>query len=178
MFHFISNIFHSENRNYDKVNQNYNGHNHYPLTEQNGEFLEGFWTEGEWSTIALHWIDDPNSNLPFPKPEKNEKDRDFINQLSWIMAHIKRCKKAIKSEKNCAGKKLIDDFGFDFESHLGNSKCRLCGNDNGNGEFLLKKEEIIFRFPEGIHHYYEDHNVKPSSEFSNFVKKYFAYVSK
>jgi hypothetical protein len=47
------------------------------------------------------------------------------------------------------------------------SNCRLCKKPNGSSEFTLKG----WRWPEGYRHYIQDHNVRPSPEFKDFVLK-------
>ena len=49
------------------------------------------------------------------------------------------------------------------------SDCRLCDQPNGCAEYSVTKNGITFRYPEGLIHYYEAHNVTPSSEFMSFV---------
>jgi hypothetical protein len=57
--------------------------------------------------------------------------------------------------------------------YLGSSYCRLCDlNFNGNKELKLIKDNITFTFPEGLIHYYIQHNVEPSNEFKEFILNY------
>lgn len=85
-------------------------------------------------------------HYPFPKSE-TKGDTDFIAKFDDLL----------KSDK------IIE------KNFLGSSKCRLCDKNNGSKEFTLKYEGIDFIFPEGLRHYYEDHNVHPSKEFRNAV---------
>lgn len=56
--------------------------------------------------------------------------------------------------------------------YMGHSKCRLCGVANGSEEYQTKYNDIIYRFPGGVKHYYEKHNVQPSNEFIEFIINY------
>lgn len=49
--------------------------------------------------------------------------------------------------------------------YRGWSTCRLCGAHNGSVEFRIWEWE----WPEGLRHYIEAHNVRPSVEFQEFV---------
>lgn len=52
-----------------------------------------------------------------------------------------------------------------FVIYKGVSPCRCCGHMIGNREFTHKG----FVWPQGLSHYIEVHNVKPSKEFMEFV---------
>lgn len=45
------------------------------------------------------------------------------------------------------------------------SLCRICGRLNGCSEFTLGE----WQWPSGLRHYVEQHNVKPSDEFIEFI---------
>ena len=47
----------------------------------------------------------------------------------------------------------------------GASECRICGCRNGSAEFSSGR----WRWPSGLRHYVEDHNVEPSDEFVTFI---------
>lgn len=49
--------------------------------------------------------------------------------------------------------------------YRGWSVCRICSKHNGSTEFNLAG----WCWPSGFRHYVEEHNVKPSNEFLNFV---------
>jgi hypothetical protein len=51
------------------------------------------------------------------------------------------------------------------DRYKGWSNCRLCNKNNGSTEFKTSN----WRWPEGYKHYIEDHNVKPSDEFYQFI---------
>ena len=48
---------------------------------------------------------------------------------------------------------------------MGHSLCRLCGAENGCGEFV----DASFHWPSGYLHYVRDHDVRPSVEFVAWV---------
>lgn len=50
-------------------------------------------------------------------------------------------------------------------AYRGVSQCRLCGCANGHLEFAL----FGYVWPQGLMHYVTDHNVKPSSDFRDFI---------
>ncbi|QIG74641.1 hypothetical protein EVC12_006 [Rhizobium phage RHph_I42] len=52
-------------------------------------------------------------------------------------------------------------------SYKGWSTCRLCGEKNGSKEYSLNG----FRWPEGLTHYVDAHNVLVTGEFMNFLLK-------
>lgn len=54
----------------------------------------------------------------------------------------------------------------------GASDCRLCELSIGCSEYSFKSEGKIYRFPEGLVHYYTIHNVQPSDEFVDAVEQY------
>lgn len=45
------------------------------------------------------------------------------------------------------------------------SICRICGDKNGSAEFSSGR----WRWPSGLRHYVEEHNVEPSDEFVTFI---------
>lgn len=47
----------------------------------------------------------------------------------------------------------------------GSSRCRICGGQNGSREFRWNG----WRWPEGYLHYVEDHGVRPSLAFEEFI---------
>ncbi|CAH6420179.1 Hypothetical protein KVN_LOCUS36 [uncultured virus] len=119
--------------------------NYYPLTKiDNNKFIEGYWFEIDVFHTKLN-------QYPKPKATDNKIDPLFLSKFE----------KMIKQNQD---KNLI--------SYYGNSKCRICGIENGNEEYKFKKNNIEFIIPEGLLHYYSDHNVHPSEEFYNFVLNY------
>lgn len=115
----------------------------YPLTKvDDNNFIEGYWSS-------------PNNiyetkKYPYPKSSDEKVSKEFINKLEQIL-------KSSDTNKN---------------SYFGFSICRLCGCNNGAGEYKIKKNNITFTVPEGLIHYYKDHNVQPSKEFYDFIMQF------
>jgi hypothetical protein len=92
-----------------------------------------------------YWWSKHEKNLNFPKPIAQEEP--WKGQLEFLSKLIK-----LENELN-------------QNLYRGMSTCRVCHCWNGNGEFNHKG----WRWPEGLRHYIEVHNVKPSSDFINMV---------
>ena len=97
--------------------------------------------------IEGYWYENTFINQKYPSPLSSTipVDEIFINKLKTL----------IKTTQ--------------FIDWLGPSMCRLCNKSVGNKEYESVRNNITFRFPEGIVHYYIEHNVKPSNEFYDFV---------
>lgn len=50
--------------------------------------------------------------------------------------------------------------------YRGTSICRICRQMNGSREF----EYQDWRWPKGLRHYFEEHNVHPTPEFAAFIR--------
>ena len=48
-----------------------------------------------------------------------------------------------------------------FRTFMGYALCRICGRENGDGEFT----DGIYAWPSGLAHYVEEHGVRLPSEF-------------
>ena len=113
-----------------------------PLTKlQNGTHIEGYW--------ELYWLDpsqrryEPGcTKYPMPRVSDTPVPIDFITKFKQVSAH-------------CASKTRF----------FGGSLCRLCHQSAGADECVLQH----FRYPEGLLHYYEVHQVHPSPEFYTFI---------
>lgn len=121
--------------------------NFYPLTR----ISENFFVEGYW------FSNDSNETkkYPFPKSTFDLVDSKFIDKLQTLM-----------TEQNNTDKRIT------VESYFGSSVCRICECSNGSREFILTNDGTTFRVPNGVLHYYKDHNVQPSLEFYNFILKF------
>jgi hypothetical protein len=99
-----------------------------------------------------YWFGSIRSNNKYPIPIETEtKNSDeFINNLKLYMSSTDPIK-----------------------SYFGSSNCRLCDKHNGSTEYEIRNfnSEKIIVFPEGLLHYYEDHNVIPSTEFYDIITK-------
>lgn len=93
------------------------------------------------------WWSEHARNLPKPVP--NEKS--WRGQRAFIVALFKLERKVRKKNPPGATK--------------GWSNCRLCGCKNGSTTF----EWGGWAWPDGLSHYVEAHNVRPSLAFQEFV---------
>ncbi len=123
---------------------------HYesPLTQvSENSFIEGRWRDNP------QLENKPGTPTVYPYPYSHEKkffDSNFIKTLKGIM--IDRRRYAIPYN--------------DLEV------CRLCFKTLSNKEYTLHKDNMTFRFNEGLLHYYLRHNVWPSKKFYTFVMNY------
>lgn len=121
--------------------------NNYPLTKVNDkEYIEGYWYSS----------DKYGDKYPRPLISNNNVDLTFIEKLKKLMTNIEN--------KNINGEHI---------GYRGYSYCRLCPNEhNGTTEYIFYVNDIKYRFPEGLLHYYVDHNVQPSAEFYKVIIEY------
>lgn len=114
-----------------------------PLTKvSDTEFIEGYWQEYNECGCC--------NKLKYPYPVNSGicVDPVFLQNLE----HIKKyCK---------------------VDYYFGASFCRLCETAVGGSEYSFKSDGKTYRFPEGIVHYYSQHNVQPSDEFMEAVEQY------
>lgn len=101
---------------------------------------EGFWR---------HRDDNKTSHMPLPIP----------SQLRWIgqAEFIKALKLVQKSSR------------IKTRAFKGDSKCRVCEKKNGSTEFSLTTMGVTWQWPVGFLHYAEDHNIRPSFAFQEFI---------
>jgi hypothetical protein len=89
------------------------------------------------------WKPDNHSYLPRPEssPFAWRGKANFLTKLEEVQteAHVTRYK--------------------------GYSTCRLCGCANGSGEYSIDG----WVWPEGFKHYVDEHNVRPSLAFQEFI---------
>lgn len=55
------------------------------------------------------------------------------------------------------------------KSFKGWSDCRCCGKKNGSAEHKRTKFGVTFVWPSGFSHYIEEHNIRPSLAFQDWV---------
>ena len=103
--------------------------------------------------IEGYWykpFDDSCAAYPFPRARKNawEDAAVFIIKLQRMQesAHV--------------------------VAYKGISNCRLCKKMNGSTEFVVEGKDYIWKWPSGLLHYVQVHNVKPSRDFRKFVEDY------
>ena len=115
-----------------------------PLYKVNDtEFIEGYWANP--SCI-------------------NDSDRSRFKYNLPIETNIRVDTKFMEKLNN-----MINNGDCDSTHYNGFSACRVCNKANGSREFKLSNGHISFRFPEGLLHYYNDHNVQPSEQFYYFI---------
>jgi len=125
------------------LNRGHDG-NTYPLTKvSDNEYIEGYW-------FPLN----PNESdfeqmYPKPKQQKTFVSTEFLDKL-----------------------KLLTENNAIAIQYYGSSMCRLCKRYNGSIEYKITQNNITFRYPKGLIHYYEYHNVHPSTEFYEFIMNY------
>lgn len=82
---------------------------------------------------------------------------------------------AIENEKPWEGKQDFLDALEVIEQqarhkhYKGMSECRICEQRNGSGEFELDG----WLWPDGYRHYIEEHNVRPSLAFHEWVLQHY-----
>ncbi len=91
------------------------------------------------------WRDSKQSDLPMPlvsdRPWAGKEE--FINKLDIVQ-----------------GRGNTERVGY-----RGFSMCRVCGKHNGTASYICEGWE----WPEGFMHYVEEHNVRPSLAFEEFI---------
>ncbi len=149
-----------------KVNNNISSYmwkpntNGYPLTKvSNTEYIEGYWRSSNTYKCICN---DANRNYPVPIPSNAPNDNAFLQKLDQVIKLLDR----LDIQERQQYKLLDSNYKV---TYLGYSNCRLCQQICGSCEYLLKFNGILYRFPEGIVHYYQKHNVKPSNEFRNVI---------
>lgn len=101
------------------------------------------YTEGYWKKNI-----DEKSEYPFPEEGEECTNEEFLEMLEELTNEYAKC-----------------------TQFRGYSMCRLCKQQNGTEEFTLYGLDCAYIYPEGLFHYYEDHNVKPSNNFVTFIRK-------
>ena len=71
----------------------------------------------------------------------------------------------INKEKFIAALNAVENKLAVKTSYRGFSLCRICESRNGSTEFELQG----WRWPVGLKHYIVEHQVKPSTEFEEFI---------
>jgi hypothetical protein len=114
-----------------------------PLTKVDDvNYIEGYWQQN------MPYME-PGDTYPFPIDTNEPNDPIFKSKLCDLIESL------IKKKS--------------YDNYLGFSSSRLTGESVGGWEYKFENNGIKWRFPEGIKHYYVDHNVKPSKEFYDMV---------
>jgi hypothetical protein len=153
---------------FDYIPYKYDYTNNYPLTKvSDTEYIEGYWYDN---------ISDSKETrtYPFPKPEPNKQiSEQFMSKLETIIENSNSLKYygmfGYDESKNNEMKEMADGTKIKFTNFMGGSQCRLCEQMIGSDEGIIIKNNIKYRFPSGIIHYYKDHDVQPSQEFNNLI---------
>jgi len=116
--------------------------NYYPLSK----LADKVYVEGYWQRKG------EICQYPFPKKTNEKVDEVFLANLEHIM-------KTLNGTDNA-------------KQYFGASNCRICDKYNGSNEYKINYLDNEYRFPDGLIHYYKDHNVQPSMEFKEIVMKY------
>ena len=93
-----------------------------------------------------HWraTPDEHSELPWPSPEPSWTERtSFLQKLAEVEPTAYRVE------------------------YRGYSRCRLCGQENGRDGLRVDRWE----WPAGYRHYIDDHDVRPSPQFEQFIRQ-------
>ena len=97
-----------------------------------------------------YWYSEDKENINYPKPEST-KDKGWKKRKQFFLNHLAR----------------VESSPFTHSRHFkGWSNCRLCDERCGSSTFYYKGWE----WPSGLSHYIEDHNVKPSQHFIDFMQ--------
>ena len=94
-----------------------------------------------------YWFSKSNENelYPIPISSKEQVDKEFLDKLD---------------------KKIIT---LNYDQNMGGSECRLCDKITGGDEYYFTHNNMQIRFPNGLVHYYKEHNVHPSQEFYDII---------
>lgn len=140
--------------------------NFYPLTltKKNKKYVEGYWEsmpeidpdgveyEEYFERVKENFTKKNfKQTYPYPFPTTKKVNKEFIEKLKTLEKSI---------QNNKLGK---------IKNQKGSSYCRICGVTNNSKESSFEYKENKYKFPGGIFHYYEDHNVQPSKEFKKAV---------
>jgi hypothetical protein len=112
---------------------------YYPLTIVSSDEF----IEGYWQQKTK--IYNPLDKYPFPVEETTPNDEKFKKKLLYVMET------------------------YVPTVYLGSSLSRLTNEIIGNKEYKITNNGTTFTFPEGLKHYYIEKNVRPSTEFYNFI---------
>lgn len=124
-------------------------HNSSPMTTVDpATFIEGYWFDPESpGTTCIYPMPVEVDIYEYNRPEHQQWRAGF----RYVLDNIEK-------------------FGGTIVEFLGSSKSRLTNESVGNAEYTIKDTKgNTWRFPEGLRHYYLDHRVLPSVEFTAFI---------
>lgn len=94
------------------------------------------------------WYSKSKKHLPMPIETKTPVCNEWVQKLTSVIYS-----------------RFTTSMGF-----MGYSHCRLCDKwCNGSHTYLIVYKHIECAFPQGLLHYYRDHNVQPDPWFVNFI---------
>lgn len=110
--------------------------------------IEGWWRDEEDpSKSDMHYV-------ALPWPEARVAPWKGMDEFLGALDVVERSTKTIQKHQ-----------------YMGTSWCRICGCNNGTGEFYDAREfaDHGWRWPMGLRHYIAEHNVEPSVAFQCYV---------
>lgn len=115
--------------------------------------------EGFWRDTA----DAKYSDLPFPQTETHDWGGSrFLIMLHTIEQTAIDPKGYIETQGTC-------NLGVTVEGYMGISNCRICDCYNSNLEYTAQLDGEKYVWPAGFSHYIQEHNVKPTDDFRQFI---------
>jgi len=125
------------------------------------KYMEGFWTETNIPKKSSYNETEIGKKMI---KKMNELD-EYINLYSCLQWHmIEAVIHFINVLFHKGGKPDMRVI-----SYCGSAKCRICGKDNGDSEYIINTNKENWTFPSGYMHYIVDHGVTPSKEFERFI---------
>ena len=94
------------------------------------------------------WYDDNKLEIPINSFQDN---RFIVEKLNWIGLHI-------QPKRNIFKKTIF---------------CRICYKLLENKYCVVSKDNISWKYPMNIIHYFQEHSVVPSDSFYTFIENYF-----
>lgn len=151
--------------------------NFYPLTQLNeNTFVEGYWESVSPECVDFEYSDSDTSDSEASEQDKKSTNRNYsqifnrcILQKNKLQTYPYPLGTNEKVDKKFLKKfKKVTEFA-EFDNFKGTSWCRICNEPNGSGEYTINYRGKIYKYPEGLEHYYVEHNVKPSDEFKEAI---------
>jgi hypothetical protein len=139
----------------DKVNRAHDIGNRQTLTERSPDLVEGY------------WADSTHTDLPSP----NSHSTVWDGKVAWLQKLVIVEFKIFPNgqhnpKKNTSADGVSEYCYFTYGDY---SRCRICNQQNGNSEYQIKIGGAWYRWPDGLRHYFEAHNVIPSKQFYDLI---------
>lgn len=148
--------FERESMTIDNVNHPHDVGNQQSETYKVHDLVEGYWADAHHSIL--------------PSPKKHSKDWD--GKILWIAKLIiVEAKIYPHGQHNPHRNNSVDRVAeYRFFTYGDYSKCRICNQQNGMSEYQIKIGGAWYRWPDGLRHYFDAHNVIPSKQFYELIK--------